>query len=84
MMALIEFEKPKNKSKVCWQNIFYTKPKIGNFDMKSIKKILVSKKGATAVEYAIIAALIAVVAVAGFRLVGNDINTGMANVANNI
>lgn len=37
--------------------------------------------GATVIEYALIAALVAVVAIAGFRLLGTNINAKMNAVA---
>lgn len=49
--------------------------------MKSVNKLLRSTKGATAVEYAIIAALVAVVAAAGFGTLGNGINNKAGNIA---
>lgn len=41
--------------------------------MKSLNKLMRGNKGATAVEYAIIAALVAVVAAAGFTTLGSEI-----------
>ena len=53
-----------------------------------LKKILsslkLSKKGATAIEYALIASLIAVVAIAGMRLIGNKISSQLNNIASAI
>lgn len=40
-----------------------------------------SENGATVIEYALIAALVAVVAIAGFRLLGSNINSKMSAVA---
>ncbi len=40
-----------------------------------------NERGATAIEYALIAALIAVVAIAGMSLVGNEIGNTFNNVA---
>jgi len=42
------------------------------------------EQGATVIEYALIAALVAVVAIAGFRLLGTNINTKMSAVATSI
>lgn len=43
--------------------------------MSFLKKLAANKRGATAIEYAIIAGLIAVVSVAGFTAVGTGIST---------
>lgn len=49
--------------------------------MKKIQELLTKlrsdEKGATVIEYALIAALVAVVAIAGFRLVGNNVGSKM-------
>lgn len=39
------------------------------------------EQGATVIEYALIAALVAVVAIAGFRLLGTNISSKMSAVA---
>lgn len=52
--------------------------------MKSLNKLMRGNKGATAVEYGIIAALIAVVAVAGFTAVGTGVQNSMSNVASEL
>ncbi len=52
--------------------------------MKSLNKLMRGNKGATAVEYAIIAALVAVVAAAGFGTLGNGISTKAGNIATTI
>lgn len=41
-------------------------------------------QGATAVEYTLIASLIAVAAIASMRTVGDKINNVLGNVANNL
>jgi Flp pilus assembly pilin Flp len=41
-------------------------------------------KGATAIEYALIASLIAVVAIAGMKLIGNKILNQLNNIADNL
>jgi len=55
---------------------------------KLIEKItyfLISKeKGATAVEYALIVALIAMVIIVGLTAVGGGINTAFSNIADKI
>ena len=53
--------------------------------MKKIQELLAKlrsdEKGATVIEYALIAALIAVVAIGGFRLLGTQVNTTLTNVS---
>lgn len=52
--------------------------------MKKIQELLAKlrrdEKGATVIEYALIAALVAVVAIAGFQLVGNNVSDKMSEV----
>lgn len=52
--------------------------------MKTLNKIFRSNKGATAVEYAIIAALVAAVAVAGFTTLGTNINGKAVKIAGDV
>lgn len=52
-----------------------------DFDMKPVNKLMRSIKGATAVEYAIIAALVAVVAAAGFGALGTEIDDKSDTIA---
>ena len=53
--------------------------------LKKIQRLLKkSEKGATAIEYALIASLIAVVAIAGMRLIGNKISNQLTNIADAI
>ncbi len=54
------------------------------FDMKLVKKLMRDNKGATAVEYAIIATLVAVATVAGFTALGTGIGGGMTSVAGQV
>ncbi|MDR2067542.1 MAG: Flp family type IVb pilin [Holosporaceae bacterium] len=42
------------------------------------------QKGATAIEYALIASLIAVVAIAGMKTIGNKITSQLNNIAHNL
>jgi pilus assembly protein Flp/PilA len=50
----------------------------------AVFKRLKSSKGATAIEYALIASLIAVVAISGMKLIGNKILGQLNNIANSI
>ena len=53
--------------------------------ISAISKFLKKKsKGATAIEYALIASLIAVVAIAGMRFIGSKMLNQLNNIANNL
>lgn len=52
--------------------------------MKRILDVFRSEKGASLVEYALIAALIAVVAIGALTLLGGNIQNKLRNVANAI
>ena len=49
--------------------------------MKFIKKIFKSENGATAIEYGLIAALVAVAAMVGMRSLGTALNTQFDTVS---
>jgi pilus assembly protein Flp/PilA len=49
--------------------------------MKILRKLLKSEKGATAIEYGLIAALIAVAAVAAMGTLGNQVSNSFNNAA---
>jgi pilus assembly protein Flp/PilA len=51
---------------------------------KLLKKFISDESGATAIEYGLIAALIAVVIITGLTAVGSNLNTQMGNIATNI
>lgn len=52
--------------------------------MKTVRKIFTNKKGATAIEYGLIAALIAVAAIAAMQGLGNQLTKTFNNVATNM
>jgi len=52
--------------------------------MNFIRKIIKSKKGATAIEYGLIAALIAVAAIAAMQNIGTQLGTTFNNVSNEL
>lgn len=52
--------------------------------MQFIRKMLKDTKGATAIEYGLIAALIAVAAISAMSAVGGKVATTFNNVANNM
>jgi len=52
--------------------------------MKFVRKLYKNNKGATAIEYGLIAALIAVAAIGAMTSLGNKLNTTFNRVANNL
>ncbi|MGF7171122.1 pilus assembly protein Flp/PilA [Sphingobium xanthum] len=52
--------------------------------MKSIRKLFKNNKGATAIEYGLIAALIAVAAIGAMSSLGGKLNSTFNKVANNL
>lgn len=48
--------------------------------MKTMQQLRKQQKGATVIEYALIAALISVVAIVAFQAVGGKVNTTMESV----
>ena len=52
--------------------------------MKTIRKIFTDKKGATAIEYGLIAALIAVAAITAMGTLGNNLKTTFTKVSNQL
>jgi pilus assembly protein Flp/PilA len=58
-------------------------PKLEESEMfKRFVKLMNDSKGATAIEYGLIAALIAVAAIGAMRGVGSKLNTTFGNVSN--
>jgi pilus assembly protein Flp/PilA len=52
--------------------------------MMKIRNFLKNSKGATAIEYGLIAALIAVAAIAAMKGLGNSLNNTFSNVSSNL
>ena len=52
--------------------------------MKFIKKLVRNEKGATAIEYGLIAALIAVAAITAMQSLGNNLSNTFTKVSNNM
>ena len=52
--------------------------------MLFIRKLIKSSKGATAIEYGLIAALIAVAAIAAMQGVGSSLNSTFTNVSSSM
>ena len=53
-------------------------------DTAKFLKLVKNQKGATAIEYGLIAALIAVAAIGAMQGIGNKLNTTFNNVSNNL
>jgi pilus assembly protein Flp/PilA len=53
-------------------------------NMTAILKLIRNHRGATAIEYGLIAALIAVAAIGAMQGIGNKLNTTFNNVSNNL
>jgi pilus assembly protein Flp/PilA len=53
-------------------------------DMQKIRNFLKNSKGATAIEYGLIAALIAVAAIAAMQGLGNNLKATFNNVSSNM
>jgi pilus assembly protein Flp/PilA len=51
---------------------------------RPIYRLLRERSGVTAIEYALIAALIAVAAIAAFQLVGTDLSNTFSSIANQL
>ncbi|WP_417583965.1 Flp family type IVb pilin [Pelagibacterium sp.] len=49
--------------------------------MNLFKKFVADESGATAIEYGLIAALVAVVAIAAMTLIGENLTTTFSNIA---
>ncbi len=49
--------------------------------MKTLRKMLKDNKGATAIEYGLIAALVAVAAITGMNSLGTSLKTAFTNIA---
>ncbi|WP_010543348.1 Flp family type IVb pilin [Sphingomonas elodea] len=52
--------------------------------MKKLVALIRDRRGATAIEYGLIAALIAVAAIAAMQGLGNQLNTTFGNVSSNM
>ena len=52
--------------------------------MHRLTRILHSRTGATAIEYALIASLISIAAIAGMQNLGGKLNTMFGNVSNHL
>jgi pilus assembly protein Flp/PilA len=57
---------------------------VGDRKMAKFVKLIKNEKGATAIEYGLIAALIAVAAIGAMQGIGNKLNTTFNNVSNSL
>lgn len=53
-------------------------------ERKAISRLLQDRRGVTAIEYALIAALIAVAAIAAFTLLGTDLSSTFSYIATQV
>jgi pilus assembly protein Flp/PilA len=52
--------------------------------MKLLRKLIKNEKGATAIEYGLIAALVAIAAIGGMKQLGTKLNSSMYATAGNL
>ena len=52
--------------------------------MLHLRKIIADKRGVTAIEYALIASLISVAAIAGFHSLGDKVQNSFADIEQNL
>lgn len=55
---------------------------LGIGSMRSLRRLLVSRKGATAIEYALIAALISLAAIIAFQMLGLSLVNVFTDITN--
>jgi pilus assembly protein Flp/PilA len=66
------------------REVFPLQKPCGRPEMVKFLKLLKNQKGATAIEYGLIAALIAVAAIGAMQGIGNKLNTTFNNVSNSL
>lgn len=64
--------------------VVFSSVSLGRPEMVKFVKLLKNNKGATAIEYGLIAALIAVAAIGAMQGIGNKLNTTFNNVSNSL
>jgi pilus assembly protein Flp/PilA len=67
-----------------WDRFLRCESHVGDLEMARFVKLIKNVKGATAIEYGLIAALIAVAAIGAMQGIGNKLNTTFNNVSNNL
>jgi len=63
---------------------FAAEPRLLEADMRFYKKLAGEERGATAIEYGLIAALIAIAAIGAMAAVGGKVSNTFSNVSNNL
>ena len=63
---------------------FAAEPRLLEADMRFFKKLAGEERGATAIEYGLIAALIAVAAIGAMSALGTKLKNTFSNVSNNL
>jgi pilus assembly protein Flp/PilA len=54
------------------------------FKLRSALRFLSARSGATAIEYALLAALIAVIAIVGLKTLGSKVNSNFQSISNSM
>ena len=67
-----------------WGSALFVNAMVGDLEMAKFVKLLKNEEGATAIEYGLIAALIAVAAIGAMQGIGNKLNTTFNNVSNSL
>jgi pilus assembly protein Flp/PilA len=76
--------RPPEPGDMVWQDL-RTAISFGDIQMMSIfRRLMKNEKGATAIEYTLIASLIAVAAITAMTTVGNKVSNVMSNVASSM
>ena len=52
--------------------------------MRHVRKLFTDKRGASAIEYALVASLISVAAIAGYQALGNQVEISFNNTADKL
>ncbi|MBC8338313.1 MAG: Flp family type IVb pilin [Rhodospirillales bacterium] len=71
-------------SKVRCASAFSISPRKGTTVKASLRKLINDEKGATAIEYALIATLVVVTLIGAFNLLSTDLNNTFNTVANTV
>jgi len=72
----------RGSGEACWNPASSTEALTRGWGMCGLKKLLTNEKGASAIEYALVATLISIAAIAAFNNLGNKIDTMYNNVGN--
>lgn len=72
----------RGSGEACWNPASSTEALTRGWGMSGLKNLLRSEKGASAIEYALVATLISIAAISAFHNLGNKIDTMYNNVGN--